>query len=123
MPQIVTNGYGHLHVKGLEGVVGNGPGKVVSVKTGSDPADLTEWEMYDFIEKMLEQSGVIYEKNPKSGVISIYRPLSPAEVRRRDELAVQFGPLGEIKYANVAPGLQKAIDHIIQGEFERGELK
>lgn len=120
MVQIVTNGYGYLYVKNIEKETGNGPEKVVSVKTGTDPADLTRWEAFQLIEKVADLSGLGVVVNETSGEITILKPESPAVRKRKDKLSMEF--FG-VKFDRLDTQSTRNIEYIISLEKKTGELE
>ena len=106
----------------VAGVAGDG-GTIVTM--GRDHVtvweeELTDWEMFLFIRELAKESGLLLDKTGAQGLI-IRRPENPAEAERVEELAAVCTN-GEWEYKDLPDSTKVAIQYIVQGEIERGEL-
>jgi hypothetical protein len=81
---------------------------------------MDQWETFQVIQKLAEVSGLYLDRTGAQGLI-IKRPENPKEVERRNELAAVLSNWDSL-YKDLPESTQNAIEHIIRGEIERGEL-
>lgn len=115
----VSNGGRWIRVTGVDGDGGT------IVTMGRDHVtvweeELTDWKMFLFIRELAKQSGLLLDKTGAQGLI-IKRPENPAEAERRTALASIFSGW-KTDYEDLPESTRDAIDFIVQGEIERGEL-
>ena len=81
---------------------------------------LTDWETFLFNRELAKESGLFLDKTGAQGLI-IRRPENPAEDERKKALASVFSNW-KSDYEDLPESTRDAIDFIINGEIERGEL-
>jgi hypothetical protein len=116
MGRITTRDSGWVDVRAED----KGSSAEVYVTAQDCGASLTRAQVRELIEDLVEVAGFKSEPTGTGMGIIIQFPESPAVHERRDELAGKFW--GKL-YGQVGTENQHAIEYIIDGEKQRGELK
>lgn len=117
MANVQTNGYGTLvyNNRDLEGT-----DKVIAILTGKAQAELTRWELFQFIEGLVNMSGMGALVNEASGEITILKPESPAVSKRKDKLAMEFYG---VKFSLLDLQGTRNVEYIISLEKKLGAIE
>lgn len=116
MAKITSNVGGELRIQKEN----KGSSALVYAQTDLSGVSLKAEGVREAIEKLAEMAGFKTEPTGNGMGIIIQFPESPAVQERREELAYKF--TGDV-YDVAESDMKHAIEHIINGEKARGELK